>query len=706
MYQPILLVSSPSTFQAKIISELEERGYFLIFAQSQQESIEAIEAGFYDVAIFPAEFEELDGLYYSAQIHRIWEETKIVILNNNHIPGEEYENLCKTHRIEHICSPEATPNEIALIVSRLAGAAPPMTRIPGLHSSIDSASPYDLFAQQTLAPTTISGNTLLENEEDQLQMEIRNLAREYQKTLPDELHQLKQLLKTAQQDNNNEESILAIRRLTHTVSGTAGTLGFTEIGEIVHQINERTKKIEQKGGGADDEWQTLYYLVDRAINTPERSSLVPTTVAAQSNVATILVIDADKERQDELLEIGAACMVNIITATTRVEAFAEIQAHDIDGVIIDLDMKTPAPVELAHELHSTEGLESLQVAFMSGNDTVDNRVAAASAGAMQFLNKPLQEDAFAELAREFSAQRSVLVAKVLIVDDDPFFRKHISNILASERLQVQELDEPQQILETLETVHPDILLLDVQMPTISGFDVCRMVRSVPMWRNLPVLFLTGESDVKVRIECFNVGGDDYIQKPCIKEELLARINVRLERIRLFKERADKDPLTRLLNRRAFLEQVTLRIDEGKRFERPLSFGVIDLDKFKHVNDTYGHLAGDRVLQATGKLLLSMFRAVDVRGRWGGEEFAVAFFNEDGQTAKKLLFEALKSLRKMVFTGDDGEEFRVTFSAGVSTFPSDAIKFDDLFKIADECLYEAKEAGRNRIYTLADSKYKE
>ena len=140
----------------------------------------------------------------------------------------------------------------------------------------------------------------------------------------------------------------------------------------------------------------------------------------------------------------------------------------------------------------------------------------------------------------------------------------------------------------------------------------------------------------------------------------------------------------------------MRLSEGIRFNKPVSLCLLDLDHFKQINDTYGHLAGDRVLATFGQLLSSRFRTMDVRGRWGGEEFAVAFYGEDADTAKMIINRVLDELKTMVFTGDKGEQFKVTFSAGVATFPLAGKSIEDLFRYVDEKLYLAKERGRSRI----------
>jgi diguanylate cyclase (GGDEF)-like protein len=198
------------------------------------------------------------------------------------------------------------------------------------------------------------------------------------------------------------------------------------------------------------------------------------------------------------------------------------------------------------------------------------------------------------------------------------------------------------------------------------------------------------------VGCFEAGADDYIEKPVIREELMARINLRLERIQMFKERADTDALTGLPTRRPFIDMLKMRLSESIRFNKPVALCLLDLDNFKGINDNYGHLAGDRVLANVGRLLKSRFRTMDVRGRWGGEEFVLAFYGEEESTAKMIVNRVRKELRQVVFTGDHGEEFNVTFSAGIAAFPSDGTTVEQLFRQVDKKLYLAKSKGRNCI----------
>jgi diguanylate cyclase (GGDEF)-like protein len=243
---------------------------------------------------------------------------------------------------------------------------------------------------------------------------------------------------------------------------------------------------------------------------------------------------------------------------------------------------------------------------------------------------------------------------------------------------------------------PDMLLLDVMMPGVTGFEVCRMLRQIPRWQDLPIIFLTGQTGVEARVEAFRCGGDDYLPKPVVNEELLTRVKVRLDRAKMLKERSDKDTITGLLLRRAFSEQLSAMLAEAQRVRSNFSICLLDVDHFKKVNDTHGHLAGDRVLAGLGQLLSRRFRVDDLRGRWGGEEFILAFRREKKEIIHKAITRALEEFRETTFHSDSQEEFHCSFSGGLATFPDDGESIFDLVQTADKRLYIAKKQGRNRI----------
>jgi len=387
-----------------------------------------------------------------------------------------------------------------------------------------------------------------------------------------------------------------------------------------------------------------------------------------------------------------------LIASSPAEAVEMASSTALDAVLIDLGSvnDTGISASLARQIRGTSGNESLPLGFVKESSRSLDRIAATHAGASVFLESPLEAEALKDGIEYLLTARQGGRPRVLVVDDDPDFASLIIDTLSHEGMLVRYIADPTEVLSTIDSFVPDLVLLDVMMPSVSGFEVCRLIRATPRWQDMPIVFLTAETELEARLAAFDAGGDDYLPKPVATVELLTRVRVRLDRARLLRERADKDMLSGLLLRRAFMEQVNGLIAEAARHGFTFTIALLDVDKFKSINDTYGHLAGDRVLAHLGQLLKRRFRVEDIRGRWGGEEFIVALRHEGEKTTEGALARLLDELRNMQFEGDHGEKFGVTFTAGLATYPNDGDTLEALVKTADVRLYAGKDAGRNCI----------
>ncbi|MGH7270677.1 MAG: diguanylate cyclase, partial [Polyangiaceae bacterium] len=403
--------------------------------------------------------------------------------------------------------------------------------------------------------------------------------------------------------------------------------------------------------------------------------------------------------RETLAQRGHEKLVNVITVATAEEGLAAARAAPIDAAILDGSMGAVA-VALARDLRALPGAGVLPLAFLSEEGDVAMRVAAARAGASIFMSKPVDPYAFEAAVDQMLAagRRDHEKMRVLVIDDDVEFAACIAAVLEPHDIVVRTEPDATRLVEILDEARPDLILLDAVLPQVSGWDAIRITRAMPQWHDVPILFLTGRTDVEGRIAAFDAGADDYLAKPLIPEELLARVRVRLDRRRLLRETMERDPLTRCLSRRALMEALSSRLSEARRHARTLSLAFIDLDRFKRINDTYGHLTGDQVLSVLGRLFIDRFRLEDVRGRWGGEEFVIAFPNEPAATAAAVLSRVLDEFRRMPFHSERGERFFATFSAGVASFPADGLDIDALIRTADRRLYEAKRGGRAHVVT--------
>lgn len=252
---------------------------------------------------------------------------------------------------------------------------------------------------------------------------------------------------------------------------------------------------------------------------------------------------------------------------------------------------------------------------------------------------------------------------------------------------------------------PDLILMGVQLPEISGFELCRQLKQMDEYKLIPVIFVTAR-DHSENIEAgFSAGGHDYVTRPSMERELTARMQAALRLKQLEKElrlRSVTDYLTGAYNRRYFSEVIGSNLSYAQRMKRNLCIAMLDLDFFKKINDLHGHEAGDAVLQHFTRTIRGQVRKYDVLARFGGEEFVIQFFDCDLPQSYELLERVRRRILKVPCTLPDAR-IAYTFSAGVASLQEStgADPIESLIQIADKRLYDAKASGRNRV-VIADA----
>jgi diguanylate cyclase (GGDEF)-like protein len=492
------------------------------------------------------------------------------------------------------------------------------------------------------------------------------------------------------------------RRLAHNLKGTSRSCGFDKLGALAELLEYSLRDILEQNV---DEWEKVEKALAEAKKESEKVRVqfmdyVPTAEELQnlnnsSAKARVLMVCA--EPQQKLINGNGGIPLELINVTHTCDVMAKAIEKQLDAALIEiLPGERDQAFQMARELRSLPGYDNLPLGFIYDHVHDAERSDATHAGASIFIEKPFARETLNEALQHLITIREGGRSRVLIVDDDEDFTELISVALGNEGMLVRALHDPFKVSDVLEEYSPDLMLLDVMMPGILGFDVCRKVRGSGRWQDLPIIFLTAQTDLNSRLSAFDAGGDDYLIKPVINAELLKRVKVRLDKARMQRERQDRDVLTGLLLRRAFSDSLSALLSESERHGFNFSLSLLDIDHFKKVNDNYGHMAGDRVLAHVGKLLRKRFRVEDLRGRWGGEEFILAFRHEKKETMKKALNRVLEELCKIEFKGDSGESFYTSFSAGMVDFPADGTNAHDLILSADRRLYVAKKNGRNQI----------
>ena len=287
--------------------------------------------------------------------------------------------------------------------------------------------------------------------------------------------------------------------------------------------------------------------------------------------------------------------------------------------------------------------------------------------------------------------------KVLIVDDSPEVMAIARARVASDGLDVTCAENAGDGLEAARREQPDLILLDVDMPDMSGFEVCKVLKEDPELCMIPVIFLTGSGRTEDKIRGLDLGAVDYITKPFDAFELLARVRAALRTKHLqdlLTRYARIDPLTELANRRALMDRLAQEWARMQRHGSSLSLIMADLDCFKRINDDFGHDVGDRMLREVAAVLKSNCRDCDLPGRYGGEEFVILAPDEDAESAAVLAERCRAGIEGIRFEANGGSA-RTTGSFGVADAPGPA-SAEDLIRSADKAMYQAKSAGRNRV----------
>ena len=289
---------------------------------------------------------------------------------------------------------------------------------------------------------------------------------------------------------------------------------------------------------------------------------------------------------------------------------------------------------------------------------------------------------------------------VMIIDDEKANLFYLNHLLGVEYT-IYLIRDAGEAVERAKEYRPDLILLDVVMPEMSGYDLITALKRTDETRAIPVIFITGLSDSSDEIKGLDLGADDYIAKPF--HDAIVKLRVRnqikiVNQMRLIERLSMIDQLTEIANRRSFDSQIYTDWRMAIRSKTEISLLMIDVDGFKAYNDTYGHQQGDAVLQTVAAVLKrTLFRATDFAARWGGEEFAVLLPMTDVQGAMAVAEAIRENVENTTITCADGTVTNVTVSIGVNTqVPSRDVSVTGFLSDADKALYTAKKTGKNRV----------
>ncbi|MCD2449660.1 diguanylate cyclase [Methylicorpusculum oleiharenae] len=293
---------------------------------------------------------------------------------------------------------------------------------------------------------------------------------------------------------------------------------------------------------------------------------------------------------------------------------------------------------------------------------------------------------------------------ILIIDDAKENIVVLSRLLKSHGNIIFAQNGEEGLLSAMQSI-PDLILLDISMPGLDGFEVLMHLKQSPSTADLPVIFITGIPDSDTEEKGLTLGAVDYITKPFSSAVVKARVRHQLKLQRLTRALKDAnarltllamtDPLTGAHNRRYFIDMLKNEMSRARRYQHPMSLMVIDIDRFKNINDSFGHDAGDQVIMEVVKTSAEVLRKNDVFSRFGGEEFTILMPETTLEEAAQI---AARLCEKVAETqlATDHHQINFTVSGGVVQLEDGDLTPEAILKRADIALYQAKQQGRNRI----------
>lgn len=527
------------------------------------------------------------------------------------------------------------------------------------------------------------------------------LAAEFAGELPRHLKTLQALWQGPQ--HGTRDSLEQIRAIAHQLRGSAATYGYLALAENAAQVEESLDQMLESFGHNDSTRQQVLFQQLNALGAqlahpqrqPAAPDWVPEKLAVQRGPALarrIVLVDDDvgyaQLLADEITHFGFT--VDHLASLRDFPTY--LASHTPDLVVMDImfpDGNGPQTVEQTRQALPNQ----VPVIFISASDSLGKRLAAVRAGGHAFFRKPFKVTELLDTVDHVLGMERRAPYRVLIVEDAASLARLYAATLEQAGMIPEVLTRPLELLPTLERFRPDLILMDIYMPEVNGIELAQVIQQHRAYLGIPIIFLSAERDPAKQLQALDLGGDNFLTKPVEPDNLVRAVAIRARHYQSLRALMIKDSLTGLLNHSRVLEQLDHELDRAQRRHSPLSIALLDLDHFKSVNDRWGHVVGDQVIVSLARLLRERLRAVDIVGRYGGEEFLVILPDTALADAMRVIDDLRGRFAALHQQTRDGN-FQVTFSAGLAQFDASRGVDRSIVERADGALYAAKTAGRN------------
>lgn len=539
--------------------------------------------------------------------------------------------------------------------------------------------------------------------------------------LPERIATANQLIESLKQPGAELQSEQdALLRLFHNIKGTSASFGMTAISALAKEGEDLCYEVQELH--QDEDFGALLGQYARKLNdivkrldglAQQPAAAAPPLMgldlnysskqiaSSNSSCKSIYICDDDPIQLAQVSE-QLACFGHKIHCFEDTQDLVSAMLKEPPDLLI-MDIIFPAGnmagIEAVNQAKHELG-KDIPTVFISGRDSFDARLGAVRAGGLAYCIKPIAIMDLIEFLDGLCGSNMPEPYRILVVDDDQAMADYHALILEQAAMQVRVETDPTKVLEVLSGFNPDLVLMDLYMPKCAGQELSRILRQIPGYLSLPIVYLSSETEEERRLAALEVGVEGFLHKPIEPRTLIAEVSLRAERMRTLRQLMMRDSLTGLYNHSNIKRILEQELARAQRNQSSLVLAMLDIDHFKQVNDLFGHGMGDQILTTLARLLRQRLRQSDYIGRYGGEEFAIILPDTSEDSAYRLMDALRENFATLRFLSKT-TEFNVTFSCGLAS-SQHFTSASDLYMNADLALYQSKHSGRNQA-TLATPK---
>ncbi|NBO18501.1 MAG: diguanylate cyclase [Proteobacteria bacterium] len=532
------------------------------------------------------------------------------------------------------------------------------------------------------------------------------LQRGYAEHLRLLLVEIVQLKNTLAKEQPQPANLQSLYQLVHNLCGSGTTFGFPAISHSGHDLVVRLKDCAEaapanlpallRDPALLEDLEIFERACHRAIMSETQlrpDAVQASTPATAADSKTVCILSAKEDAANDLDQQLRHFGYRVSISHDAQEYRQAVHDYNPDVMIIFSELAEGDAKALKDIVADVP--PQAQLILLCPHDTFEGRLAAVRLGAKGFFAMPVDVlqiiDKIEQLVEKYNSAPSY---HVLIVDDDEMLMKFYTLALERAGILTTSVSSPKEALEVIADQAIDLVMIDFLMPYCNGQELAAIIRQHEKYVSLPIIFMSARDDVETLLRDTGLGIDDFLVKPITADQLVSVVKSRAQRSAELQVLMARDSFTGLLNHGHFMDMLAMEMGQVKRYRTNAAYAIIDIDHFKNINDTYGHIAGDHVIKGLARMLQQRLRRSDIIGRCGGEEFGIIMPDCDIQNAS-LIVESMRLQFEGLTFRMDQHDIRVTFSAGLANL-AEYENVDALIKAADSALYDAKRQGRNRL----------